>query len=314
MDPFPINRQGILIPTVTLRKTEDALKLTDAVIAGGIDAMEIALNTDGALEAVRAISAARPAFAVGAGKALTEAMADAAANAGASFISVPGSASSLIGYCLRRGYPVIPACASSGEASRAYEQGCRLLSLLPDAYPGGTADIESLSALLPGAGFVPEGVAPDDLGKFLAKDCVAACGSGRVIDCGEVESVKERCRQAVMHALGFELAHIGINNANRDQAVERANALAALFQMPVSVGNTSTYAGTAVEFMHGGIYGTVGHLGFFTSSASRAMAYFKRNGIGIIEESVRRDERGSVWFFYLEPEVFGFALHVMNRK
>ena len=314
MDPFRIIREGGLVPTVTIRKTEDALPLADAVIGSGIDAMEIALDTDCALEAVRAISAGRPGFAVGAGTVLTEALADVFYDAGASFISVPGCAPSLIGYCLRRGYPVIPACASAGEAARAYEQGCRFLGLLPDAYPGGTADIESLSALLPGAAFVPEGVAPDDLGTFLANDRVAACGSERVIDSDEIESVKERCSRAVRLALGFELAHIGINNADRDQAVERAKQLAALFQMPLRIGNTSTYAGKAVEFMHTGVYGTVGHLGFFTSSASRALAYFKRNGIGIIEESVRRDERGSIWFFYLEPELFGFALHVMNRK
>ena len=314
MDPFRIIREGGLIPAVTVRNTEDALKLADAVIGGGIGVMEIALDTDCALGAVRAIAAARPGFAVGAGRILTEAMADEADDAGASFISVPGDDPSLIGYCLRHGYPVIPACASSGEAARAYEQGCRLLRLLPEAYPGGAADIESLSAVLPGAAFVPDGVPENDPGAYLAKDCVAACGGGCVIDGGETESVKERCRQAVKLALGFELAHIGINNADRDQAVERAKQLAALFQMPVNIGNTSTYAGKAVEFMHAGVYGTVGHLGFFTNSAFRAMAYFKRNGIGIIEESVRRDASGQVWFFYLDQEVFGFALHVMNRK
>ena len=82
----------------------------------------------------------------------------------------------------------------------------------------------------------------------------------------------------------------------------------------MKVGNSSTFAGKAMEFMYSGTYGDIGHLGFFTNSACRARAYFRRRGIGILEESIRRDENGRMWFFYLEQELFGFALHVVNRK
>ncbi len=319
MDPFTIIRQDGLLPKVTIKKAEEVTPLLDAVCKGGIRALEAAPDTDCIPDVLRAAHA-HPGTVMGIGTVTTQAMADAFMDAGAGFLTVTGRDLILLEHCLEKGYPVIPVCSSFSEASAAYIKGCRVLKLTPAARPEGLIDILNMSGQLPDASFIPdEGIAPEDLGPWLEEECVAACSGSFIIDSDDIDSgrfsdITLQCEQAVKRVLGFELAHIGINNADRAEAGERAKQVADLFRLPVRPGANSTYAGDALEFMHAGVYGTVGHLGFCTGSAERAMAFFGKRGIDIIGESIRRDERGRVWFFYLREELFGFALHVMNRK
>ena len=74
-------------------------------------------------------------------------------------------------------------------------------------------------------------------------------------------------------SLGFELAHVGINNGSQEDAVKEAQRLAALFRLPIRVGHSSTFVAHSVEFMHMQYFGEKGHIGF-TNSVARALAYY----------------------------------------
>ncbi len=319
MDAFMMIRQSGLLPFLDIKGAEKAVPMAEAAVRGGADALEISLDAEDSLNAVKSAASKLPTAAVGAGSVRTCEQADAAMAAGASFLVLSGYDPGLAEHCLARGIPFIPRCGSADEAMRAYAQGCRMLKI---PYPGLFADVSGLKRLsvqMPEAEFVIGSGTADEAAPYMSESCVAACGVGRAADSddtgnGDFGRFEERCRQALDISLGFELAHVGINNNSRDRALEGAGLLADLFRLPVKTGDSSTYAGKAVEFMHAAVYGDAGHLGFFTNSAFRALAYFKKRGIGIIEESIRRDENGRIWFFYLRPELFGFALHVVNRQ
>ena len=55
------------------------------------------------------------------------------------------------------------------------------------------------------------------------------------------------CKDAVKTMLGFELGHVGINCQDAGQAEQTAKALCAIFGFEYKAGNSSDFAGSAVE-------------------------------------------------------------------
>ena len=106
---------------------------------------------------------------------------------------------------------------------------------------------------------------------------------------------------------------MGINNEDGNEAELGADRIGDIFRMPVKVGNSSVFAGTAVEFMKSMYYGIKGHIGFKTNSMERALAYLRNNGVEIIEESIRTDPKGKLVSAYLTEEIGGFAVHIVRK-
>ena len=73
---------------------------------------------------------------------------------------------------------------------------------------------------------------------MVKKDLVAA---------GEFDKIRDLTKEAVQTMLGFELAHIGINCDSETEAEKTADAFDGLFGFTKKVGNSSVFAGTAVE-------------------------------------------------------------------
>lgn len=80
-----------VVPVIELDDARHALPLADALAAGGIDVIEVTFRTAAAVDTVRQIALHRPNMLVGAGTVLSEAQADAAKTAGATFALSPAS-------------------------------------------------------------------------------------------------------------------------------------------------------------------------------------------------------------------------------
>ena len=72
---------------------------------------------------------------------------------------------------------------------------------------------------------------------------------GDLVEAGEFDKITELTREAVMTMLGFELKHIGINCENEEEAEKTAGTFASLFGFEKKSGNSSVFAGSAVEAM-----------------------------------------------------------------
>ena len=79
-------------------------------------------------------------------------------------------------------------------------------------------------------------------------------------------------------------------------------------------GEKSAFAGSMVEFGKVPFPGTYGHIAIGTPSVERAVAYFKRKGMGIREEFRNIAEDGTWIAAYLEEEIGGFAIHLLKKS
>ncbi len=313
-----IERTGIL-PVINITEKEMALPLAKALIDGGMCALEVTLRSESSLESITAIKKQYPDFVLGAGTVLSVKQVDEALKAGADFIVCPGYDEEIVDYCVSKNILVVPGCSSGSEIQKAVKKGLKVLKFFPAELSGGMEAIKLLSGPFPSVRFVPTGgINFKNLGSYLQNEKILACGGSYMatadqIKKGDFEGITASCKKAVDISLGFELAHVGINNQNGEEALVGAEKMADTFRLPLKVGNSSNFAGTAVEFMKTMYYGTKGHIGFKTNSMSRALAYFEANHIEVIEESIRRDDKGKLVSAYLKDEIGGFAVHIVRK-
>ena len=81
--------------------------------------------------------------------------------------------------------------------------------------------------------------------------------------------------------LGFELKHIGINCENEEEAEKTAGTFASLFGFEKKSGNSSVFAGSAVEAMKSPYLGAKGHIAVGTNSVDRAVNYLESQGVEV---------------------------------
>lgn len=112
--------------------------------------------------------------------------------------------------------------------------------------------------------------------------------------------------------LGFELAHVGVNAANEEDAMKAANRFAFLFGMSIKNGNSSVFAGKAMEVMKMPFKGKFGHIAIRTNYIERAVNYMN-TVLGVEFEEPVRDENGKYKAIYLKEEIGGFAVHLLQK-
>lgn len=171
-----------LIAIVRTDAETDLMRVAEALAEGGIRAMEITLNTPGALPAIGAVRRAlSPAMRVGAGTILGPQDARAAFEAGAEFLVTPTLQPDTIAYCRDNALPIACGCMTPTEALAAHQAGADFIKLFP-ADTLGPAYVRALRAPLPFLRIIPTGgVSLDTLALFLQAGCVGvALGSNLV--------------------------------------------------------------------------------------------------------------------------------------
>ena len=121
------------------------------------------------------------------------------------------------------------------------------------------------------------------------------------------DEITAMCKEAVKTMLGFSLAHVGLNCENEAEAGQSAKTLCALFGFEYKPGNSSIFAGSAVECMKSPYLGKNGHIAIATNSLDRAVYHLGRQGVEF-DESTRKPKA-----IYLKQEVGGFAIHLVQR-
>lgn len=314
-----VHKFGVL-PVIKIEQVAHAKPLAAALRNGGINAIEVTFRNDCAADAVSAIKDAYPDMVVGAGTILSPALVEKAVLVGADFVVSPGFNPLTVKHCIDRGIPIIPGCATPTELELAASVGLETVKFFPAELSGGVEALKLLSGPFPGLRFLPTGgINYMNLGNYLSQKCVVACGGSFMAGADLIreeqwQKITDNCKKAMDISLGFELAHVGINHATKEEAVENLTLMNQIFSLGAKIGTEkSSFLGPAVEFMHTPYYGRNGHLGFKTNSPERAKAYFEKQGLSIRDDSIAYDASGFMKFFYLEEEIAGFALHVMRK-
>jgi len=157
-----------VIPVVTIDDPQDAVPLARALVAGGVEIIELTLRTDSALTSLKLIAEEVPEVLVGAGTILTPAQAGAAVAAGAKFLVSPGVTPALLTAMLSLDVPVLPGVATVGEVLAVLEQGLDAMKFFPAGPAGGPKYLAAIGAPIPDVRFCPTGgislaTAPDYL-------------------------------------------------------------------------------------------------------------------------------------------------------
>lgn len=127
-------------------KTEHAVPIAKALLAGGINAIELTFRTPAALDALKAIADAKLDMLVGVGTILTPEQAVQAKEAGADFAVAPGMNPRVIKKAQEIGLPFAPGIATPSELEISAELGCRFVKFFPAEAQGGIKYLRSMGA------------------------------------------------------------------------------------------------------------------------------------------------------------------------
>jgi len=191
-----------VLPVIVLEDAELAVPMAEALLAGGIDAMEITLRHACALDAIERVAKALPAMCVGAGTLTRPADFGRVAAAGARFAVSPGLTPSLDAAARAQAMPFIPGVMTPSEAMAARELGYSLLKLFPAAQAGGLGMLKALASPFGDLRFCPTGgVSAETLGDFLRQPNVALVGGSWLtpadaVKAGDWQRVAALARQA----------------------------------------------------------------------------------------------------------------------
>ncbi|MBM7556866.1 bifunctional 4-hydroxy-2-oxoglutarate aldolase/2-dehydro-3-deoxy-phosphogluconate aldolase [Halanaerobacter jeridensis] len=160
-------------------EADKVVNVVDALLEGGVKALEITLNTDGAIDLIEEITnrVEDTEAIVGAGTVLDGETARAAILAGAEFVFAPNLNQDVIEVCNRYGKLVIPGVMTPTEIVNAYESGADLVKV----FPAGVMSpeyIKSIKGPLDHIPMMPTGGVSLDNAEDFIKAGVEALGVG----------------------------------------------------------------------------------------------------------------------------------------
>ena len=145
-----------IVPVLVVDDVACAKPLAEALVAGGLPALEVTLRTPAALDVI-AVMAKVSGGVVGAGTLVTPEDVRAAREAGAQFGVSPGATDALIAACEAEGLPLLPGAATASEAMNLLERGYDMLKFFPAEASGGAPALKAIGAPLPQISFCPTG-------------------------------------------------------------------------------------------------------------------------------------------------------------
>jgi 2-dehydro-3-deoxyphosphogluconate aldolase/(4S)-4-hydroxy-2-oxoglutarate aldolase len=174
-----------IVPVIVLDSEEAAEPLAEALLAGGLDIMEITFRTAAAEASIRRIAARFPEVLVGAGTLLEKDQVLRAKGAGAAFGLAPGLNPATVVAAREAGLPFSPGVMTPGEVENALALGCKLLKFFPAETAGGAGMLKAFAGPYAHTGvkFIPTGgINSGNLKGYLSLPVVAAIGGSWMVE------------------------------------------------------------------------------------------------------------------------------------
>ena len=146
-----------VIPVITLDRVEDAVPLAQALVAGGLQVLEVTLRTEAAVEGIREIVKHVPDAIVGTGTVCNEQQIKLSEDLGCQFMISPGATDKLLEAGAQSSVPFLPGIASVSELMRGMEYGHRDFKFFPAEAAGGTSVLKAFAGPFGDVRFCPTG-------------------------------------------------------------------------------------------------------------------------------------------------------------
>jgi len=172
-----------VIAVIRLEHGSELRAVADALLEGGIRALEVTMTVPGAVDLIEGLAAALPSSAiVGAGTVLDAQTARQVIDAGARFVVSPVYRPPLVGICGERGVVSMPGCFTPTEILDAWEGGADFVKVFP-ATSLGPGFIKDIRGPLPQLRLIPTGgVTRDNAGDWIRAGAVAIGVGSALVD------------------------------------------------------------------------------------------------------------------------------------
>lgn len=190
-----------IVPVLVVHDASTARPLAEALVAGGLPALEVTLRTPAALDAIKAMAQVKGGV-VGAGTLITPQDVQNAVDAGAKFGVSPGATDELIAACEALGLPLLAGVATATEAMKMLARGYDLVKFFPAEASGGAPAIKAIGGPLPQVSFCPTGgVSLSNANDYLSLSNVICAGGSWVapadkVGSGDWAGIEELAREA----------------------------------------------------------------------------------------------------------------------
>ncbi|GJD77719.1 bifunctional keto-hydroxyglutarate-aldolase/keto-deoxy-phosphogluconate aldolase [Methylobacterium gregans] len=177
-------RSVAVIPVLVIEDAAHAVPIAEALVAGGLTALEVTLRTPAALDVIRAMATVEGAV-VGAGTVLNPRDLDAALAAGAEFIVSPGLTDPLTDAAKANGVPYLPGVANAADIMRGLDHGLDRFKFFPAEASGGLKALKALAGPFGQVRFCPTGgITEASAPQWLAEPAVLCVGGSWVVKPG----------------------------------------------------------------------------------------------------------------------------------
>ena len=202
MDVESVMRLAPVVPVIVIDEVEHAVPLAEALVAGGLRALEVTLRTAAALDAIKAMKQV-PGAVVGAGTVTNPDELEDALDAGAEFIVSPGLTEPLARAAIASQVAFLPGTANASDIMRGLDLGLRHFKFFPAMAAGGLPALKALAAPFGQVRFCPTGgIGPDNAAEWLAHGSVLCVGGSWVSPRGAPD-------KAAIEALARDAAQLG---------------------------------------------------------------------------------------------------------
>jgi 2-dehydro-3-deoxyphosphogluconate aldolase / (4S)-4-hydroxy-2-oxoglutarate aldolase len=178
--------QNKIVAIVRGIEPSDVIKIAHALLAGGVNTMEVTLNSSGALSVITQLTKEmKNKMLIGAGTVLNATMANEAIDAGACFIISPIVDEETIKATKKRGAVSIPGAYTPTEIYKAFSMGGEIIKVFPAS--SNVNYIKEVRAPLPQIPLMPTGgITLHNIQEFKKAGAVAFGIGGSLVDAKQI--------------------------------------------------------------------------------------------------------------------------------
>ena len=191
-----------VVPVVVLDDAEQAVPTAKALLAGGINAMEITFRTAAAKASIAKVAKEVPEMIVGAGTVVSLEQLHDAVEAGAKFIVSPGTDPEVIAEANKLGVAMTPGVVTPSEILMGLKLGVKVFKFFPAETYGGLKTIKALCGPFPQIRFLPTGgINQNNAAEYYKNPKILAVGGSwmvtkDMVNAGDFEGITAKSKVA----------------------------------------------------------------------------------------------------------------------
>ena len=191
-----------VVPVVVLEDESQAVPAAKALLAGGINAMEITFRTAAAKGSIARVAKEVPEMIVGAGTVINLEQLHDAIDAGAQFIVCPGTDEAIIAEATKLGVPITPGVVTPSEIMVGLKYGIKVFKFFPAETFGGLKTIKALCGPFPQIKIIPTGgISQANAADYFKNPKIVAVGGSWMITRdmvvnGDFDAITEKSKAA----------------------------------------------------------------------------------------------------------------------